>query len=113
MPIANAGSDKLFIALRDNQIVEVNDTIKTVVALEKVSELTIHLNGSASFDADNDPLNYQWKVVEKPQNSQVLLNGNLTVSPTLVVDRLGDYVLELTVSDGTANSGADRITLFL
>lgn len=71
------------------------------------------LNGSGSFDADGDLLTFAWKVVGVPVGSSVdasALNGANTPSPTFIADVVGDYVFELSISDGQATS-ADIVTI--
>jgi len=81
-PIANAGP---------NQTVNVGDTVT--------------LNGSASTDADNDPLTFVWSL------SAPTLSGGTTVSPTFVPDVSGIYTASLTVNDGTEDSALDSVTI--
>jgi RHS repeat-associated protein len=87
LPVANAGSD---------QQVYVGDTVQ--------------LNGSGS-DADGDPLIFQWSFISRPTGSTaVLLNSNI-VSPSFVVDKNGNYVVQLLVNDGTSNSAPYTVTI--
>ncbi len=66
---------------------------------------TAILNGSASNDPDNWPalLTYSWRFVSVA-NGSLLTNANIinadTITPSLVPDVAGTYVLELMVSDG-------------
>ena len=69
------------------------------------------LNGGASGDADGDFLNFLWSFQQTPQNSQaVLLNAN-TVSPSFTPDRVGVYVLSLTVTDGFGDNSSNIVTI--
>lgn len=111
LPIADAGSDKLFVTVDDNKIMEINSTEKTVLTVNKISDLAIQLDGSLSLDNENDPLSYQWRITQKPQNSITSLRGESTSTPTLSIDRLGDYTLELIVNDGKTDSIADEMTI--
>lgn len=65
------------------------------------------LDGNASSDADNDPLSYQWSIVSIPANSNAVLLGDATASPTFVPDLAGTYVVQLIVSDGLLESDPD------
>ena len=78
-PVADAGLNQSVVA----------DTLASVT-----------LNGSGSSDPDGDPLTYAWAFVSRPEGSQASLSAAGTVSPTFRADLSGNYVIELTVSDG-------------
>jgi hypothetical protein len=78
-PVANAGPDQGDIALG------------TVVTL----------NGSASSDANGDPLTYSWSLIGKPAGSTAALDDPTSSMPTFTIDRAGTYRARLIVSDGT------------
>ncbi|MBI3356900.1 MAG: PKD domain-containing protein [Nitrospirae bacterium] len=65
---------------------------------------TVTLDGSASHDADNQPLTYHWSLITKPVNSQATLSDPMNVRPTFVVDVAGEYVAQLIVNDGKQDS---------
>jgi len=71
----------------------------------------VHLNGSASSDADGDPLNLQWSLVSLPAGSQASISDPAAVAPTFVADLAGDYVAQLTVSDTHGNSSSASVTI--
>jgi parallel beta-helix repeat protein len=72
---------------------------------------TVTLDGSGSTDPEQDyPLAYLWQFTSKPAGSTVVLSGADTVSPSFTVDMLGDYVIELVVTDSLgAQSAADQV----
>ena len=70
----------------------------------------ITLNGRASSDANGDPLTYNWSL-SAPAGSTAALVNPTTVSPTFIVDRDGDYVVQLIVNDGTVNSTPDSVII--
>ncbi len=74
---------------------------------------TVILDGSGSSDPEEDyPLTYSWQFASKPEGSSVVLSGADTVSPTFTVDLLGDYVIELVVTDSLgAQSTADQVVI--
>ena len=86
-PVANAGPDLGNIALGTR----------------------ITLNGRSSSDADGDSLTYAWTFVSKPAGSAAALGNPNRESPAFIVDRAGDYIVQLIVNDGTVNSAADRV----
>ncbi|WP_460982948.1 PKD domain-containing protein [Spirosoma fluminis] len=64
----------------------------------------VTLDGSASADNQGKPLTFQWNLVRKPAKSNVTLGGPTTPKPTFTPDEVGEYEVELTVSNGTARS---------
>ncbi len=71
----------------------------------------VSLSGSASSDADNDPLAYSWQFLSRPDGSQATLNYPLTVAPNFLADLNGQYVAELTVFDGKEYSLPDNVVV--
>ncbi len=72
--------------------------------------LIVSLNGSQSSDANNDPLNYNWRIISKPEgsNADILVPSRKTV---FQADLDGNYVIELIVNDGIIDSIEDTITV--
>jgi len=71
----------------------------------------VTLDGSASTDADNDPLAYSWMLTGQPAGSAAELSSATAVRPTFVADAAGTYVAELIVSDGKVDSGPATVTV--
>jgi parallel beta-helix repeat protein len=73
----------------------------------------VTLDGSGSSDPEEDyPLTYLWQFKTKPQGSTAQLSGADTVSPSFTVDVLGDYIIELVVTDSLgAQSTADEVLI--
>lgn len=72
---------------------------------------TITLDGSQSFDPENDALGYTWTQVS---GSPVTLIGANTANPTFVapnVQGLENLVFQLIVNDGQADSAPDTVTV--
>jgi len=88
IPLANAGPD---------QTVSVGSTVT--------------LDGTGSTDADGNSLTYQWSFVSVPMGSTTNFSNPATAKPTFVADKAGQYVTQLIVNDGTANSLPDTITI--
>jgi hypothetical protein len=76
-PVANAGPDQTFDGIG----------------------MTVVLDGSRSSDPDLDGITYQWTMTTKPTGSIAQLNGADMVSPSFVVDKTGDYTINLIVKD--------------
>ena len=60
----------------------------------------ITLNGSASSDANGDPLTYSWSLTSAGRQRRGPASPT-SVSPTFTVDLAGNYVAQLIVNDGT------------
>ena len=65
---------------------------------------TFTLDGSASTDANNDPLTYRWVLLSKPTGSSAALSSATSAKPTLTADLAGSYVATLVVNDGKVDS---------
>ena len=61
---------------------------------------TIRLNGSGSTDPDGDTLTYQWSVTNAPAEAQYEFSDSTVGAPDFTLNQAGDYLLQLTVSDG-------------
>jgi hypothetical protein len=71
----------------------------------------VQLDGSASSDADGDPLTYRWSLTTLPSGSTAALNSTSAVRPTFTADLPGTYVAQLIVNDGTDDSNPSTVTI--
>jgi RHS repeat-associated protein len=70
---------------------------------------TVKLDGSASKDADNDPLAYQWSFTDNQQDVAAVLSDAKIVNPTFVPHKVGLYIVQLMVNDGEVNGDPDTV----
>ncbi|MGZ4848725.1 MAG: PKD domain-containing protein [Halobacteriota archaeon] len=68
----------------------------------------VNLLGSGS-DPDNDPLSYSWSLTAKPSDSHLTISDPKTAALSFTPDALGDYTLELKVTDTGGLSGTDTV----
>jgi len=71
----------------------------------------VNLDGSASNDANNDSLSYQWYLSYKPSGSSAALTSATTAKPTFTADLAGIYVASLVVNDGKVSSSVSSTTV--
>lgn len=76
-----------------------------------VAPSTVRLDGSASADANGDPLTYRWGLVSAPAGSRAGLAAPTAAQTSFVADLPGQYVVSLVVSDGELESEADHATI--
>lgn len=69
------------------------------------------LDGSGSYDANSDPLTYQWTVASAPAESTAVPVSPSDATTQFVPDVQGVYKLALTVDDGRAASAPAIVTL--
>lgn len=96
IPVADAGPDQYKRGAGDVNI---------------PGQYDFHLNGSASSDANQDPLSYSWTITERPDNSSAQLSGARSASPMLSPDAVGYYRIQLIVNDGYEDSEPDEVVL--
>lgn len=71
----------------------------------------VQLDGTSSYDGDGDQLTYIWSLDSKPFTSFASLNNATTATPSIKVDKAGEYLISLVVNDGTEDSEPSSITL--
>jgi hypothetical protein len=76
-PVANAGP---------NQTITATGTL-------------VNLDGTQSYDLAGLPITYQWSFLSKPAGSNAALTGPTTAKPSFTADVLGDYSIQLVVTD--------------
>ena len=71
---------------------------------------TVHLDGSASSDADHDALTYSWSLT-RPASSTTTLQGAVTTTPSFFADVQGTYIAQLIVNDGFTSSEPSTVAI--
>jgi hypothetical protein len=71
----------------------------------------VHLDGTASFDPEEQWLEYQWRVVSRPWGSSGFVEVPDAADPILRIDLPGRYVAGLVVSDGYNESDEDVVEI--
>ena len=72
---------------------------------------TVALDGSGSFDADQDPLAYEWSFVSVPKKSKTKFSDPSSANPLFVPDLPGTYLVQLIVNDYKTKSEPKKVTV--
>jgi hypothetical protein len=67
---------------------------------------TVLLNGGGSTNNGSGTLSYLWSFSSIPAGSSASLSNATSITPTFVADQPGQYVISLTVNNGTASDTA-------
>ncbi len=73
---------------------------------------TAFLDGSASWDPDNDEISFFWSLISMPRESSASLDDPLSATPSLLVDLAGTFVIQLLVYDSSYISSPDYVYVF-
>jgi hypothetical protein len=98
----------------DSVVITVQNSAPVANAGPDQTALVTHLvtlDGSASGDPDGDAVSYQWALTSRPAGSSAVLSDPAAMGPTFLVDRPGSYTARLIVSDGSASSVADTVSV--
>ncbi|MES1944049.1 lipoprotein [Salinisphaera sp. PC39] len=68
----------------------------------------ITLDGEGSTDPDDNRLSYDWALVQRPDNSEAVLQDATSAHPTLTPDAPGPYIARLIVTDEHGSSSSYR-----
>lgn len=71
----------------------------------------VTLDGSGSIDVEASPLAYNWRLASAPAGSSASLSDAAIVNPQFTPDLNGEYVVSLTVNDGTEESAEQNVTV--
>jgi hypothetical protein len=76
-----------------------------------VAGTLVQLDGSASRDADSDPLTFRWSFTSRPNGSTAVFLDATAARPTFIADLGGMYVAQLIVNDGNLDSAPDTTVI--
>jgi hypothetical protein len=98
-------TDNVIVTVDNHNQVPIADAGSNVAAL--VSD-TVTLDGSRSYDPDENTISYIWSQTSGPM---VSLNSSNSVNPSFVPTQAGVYVFELQVYDGIDTSSPVSVTV--
>lgn len=106
-------TDSAVVAIGVNNVINLNQVPSADAGPDQTALVgaTVQLNGSNSSDPDGDPLTFQWSFQSLPIGSTAVLFNSTAVDPTLVLDRPGDYIVQLVVNDGKFDSAVDTVQI--
>jgi len=121
------GTYEVQLIVNDGTIDSEPDTITIIASLSNTIPIanagvdqyidagtSITLDGSRSYDSDEDNLTYLWSFSSVPDGSGITDNNfsnQNTQSPSFTPDIQGDYHIQLIVNDGTINSNSDSVVI--
>ena len=119
-----AGEYTLGLVVNDNKFDSDPATVVVKVTLDNLppiaqagTDITVKrggivvLDGTKSFDKDNDPLTYNWTIVSSPMNNDLMLDDPFSDITRFEARSIGSYVFDLEVSDGKSVSRPSRVVI--
>ena len=113
----SAGAYVASLTVNDGMISSAADTVNIAVSVDNAAPVAsagvaqnvvtgsvVNLDGSASSDANGDPLTYVWTLTAKPTGSAAALSSPTSVRPAFMADLTGSYTASLVVNDGRLSS---------
>lgn len=79
--------------------------------MEVVTGSVLALDGTKSADPEEEQLTYSWTLVSKPDGSSLSIPNSSNSKPVVQPDVAGEYLIQLTVSDGTNTSAVDEVKI--
>ena len=72
---------------------------------------TVELSSTGTSDPDGDPLTLTWSLVSRPTGSAASLSSASGTASNFTPDKLGDYIVSLSASDGKGGVSERRVTI--
>ena len=109
-------SDGFLSSQEDRVLITVNEQNTAPIAMagrdqHASVQTVVWLDGSESFDNEMQTLSYQWQFIQVPSESNVVLENSESVTPHFSALVAGEYIIELIVNDGYADSPADTVLI--
>lgn len=115
-----AGAYAFELTVSDGELADRDTVVVTVSAANRVpvvdagSDVSVTLGEVASVtatasDPDGDPLTFAWTVQSRPTGSTAELSATDTASVSITPDVAGEYLLQVTVSDGRGGQTTDAV----
>ena len=107
-----------FIVFSLTGCVSCDDCDGTIIADAGISEetmlfTTITLDGSNSKvnDRNSEVASYNWYFISKPEGSSSTLLNHTTVNPSFIPDKIGNYLVELTIANSDGITSTDKVNI--
>lgn len=104
-PWESSEPDRVIVSFENVRPVAVAGNNQSVVQGD-----TVYLDGSGSYDANLDPLTYNWSIVSKPADSLAEIDDPSPMQTHFDADLPGEYIVSLIVNDGFVDSDPSNIT---
>lgn len=95
------GGNYILVVNEHKPIEVVPPTAKILFISEAATQKTVYLDARASTGETGETLTYQWSIVTKPEQSNIILQDSDSPFASFVPDVEGTYAFKVNVSNGT------------
>lgn len=115
-----AGEYEFELTVSDDELAD-RDTVQVTIAAANVgptvdagADQAVTVGAAATVtaaaeDPDGDPITFAWTVASRPTGSTASLSATNAASVSITPDVAGEYVLQVTVSDGRGGQATDDV----